>query len=76
MTTHLPWKEKKNTDIRTHLLDQNLNKNSNPLTLKQGALETVDSYSNVHMNVYIDGSAFRATINAVMGVLLTYPEFR
>ena len=69
-----PGTEMKKADIRTNLLDPNLNKNSNPLTLKQGALETVDSYSNVPIHVYTDGSAFKATINAGAGVLLKYPD--
>ena len=60
--------------IKTTLLDPSLNKNSDPLTLKQGSLETVDSYSNVPIHVYTDGSAFKATINAGAGVLMKYPD--
>ena len=60
--------------IRTSLLDQSLNKNSNPLALKQGTLETVDSYSGVPIHVYTDGSAFKATINAGAGVLIKYQD--
>ena len=43
--------------IKTTLLDSSLNKNTNPLVLKQGTLETVDSYSTVPTHVYNDGSA-------------------
>ena len=60
--------------IKTTLLDTSLNKNSDPLTLKLGALETVDSFSNVSINVYTDGSATRATTDAGAGVLLKYPD--
>ena len=60
--------------IKTTLLDPSLNKGSNPLELKQGTLETVDSYSNVPIHVYTDGSAFKATINAGAGVLIKYPD--
>ena len=61
-------------NIKTTLQDQSLNKNSNPLELKQGTLETVDSYSNVPIHAYTDGSAFKATINAGAGVLLNFPD--
>ena len=37
-------------------------------------METVDSYSNVPIHAYTDGSAFKATINAGAGVLLKYPD--
>ena len=61
-------------NIKTNLLDKSLNKNSNPLELKQGTLETLDSYSDVPIHAYTDGSAFKATINAGAGVLLKYPD--
>ena len=61
-------------NINTTLLTLVLNKNTNPLILKQGTLETVDSYSCVPIHVYTDGSAFKATINAGAGVLLKYPD--
>ena len=34
----------------------------------------MDSYSNVPIHVYTDGSAFKATINAGAGVLMKYPD--
>jgi len=43
-----------------------------PLVLKQGTLETVDSYSSASIHVYTDGSAFKATINIGAGILLKY----
>ena len=57
-------------NIITTILDFYLNKNTNPFDLKQGALETVDSYSSVPIHVDKDGSAFKATIIAGAGVLL------
>ena len=60
--------------IKTTLLDPNLNKNSDPLLLRQGTLETIDNYSSVPIHVYTDGSAFKATINAGAGVLMKYPN--
>ena len=69
-----PGTTTKKANIKTTLLDSSLNKNSNPLVLKQGTLETVDSYSSIPIHVYTDGSAFKATINAGAGVLLKYPD--
>ena len=69
-----PGTSLKNATIKTSLLDPSLNKNSDPLTLKQGTLETVDIYSSTPIHVYTDGSAFKATINAGAGVTIKYPN--
>ena len=70
-----PGTTTKKANIKTTLLDSFLNKNTNQLVLKQGTLETVDSYSTVPIHVYTDGSAFKATINDDgAGILLKYPD--
>ena len=66
----LPLKE---PHIKTQLLDGS-NKKSNPVALKTSALETIASYSNEMTHVYTDGSAFKATTNAGLGVIINYPN--
>ena len=66
----LPLKE---PHIKTQLLDGS-NKKSNPVPLRTSALETIASYSNEMTRVYTDGSAFKATTNAGLGVIINYPN--
>ena len=63
----------KQPTIKTRLLDGS-NKQSNLATLRTSALETVNSYPKDWIHVYTDGSAFKATTNAGLGVLIQYPD--
>ena len=63
----------KQPTISTRLLDGS-NKQSNIATLRASALETVNSYPKDWIHIYTDGSAFKATTNAGLGVLIQYPD--
>ena len=63
----------KEAHIKTKLLDGS-NKKSNPVTLRTSALETVASYPSEMIHVYTDGSAFKATTNAGLGVIIYHPD--
>ncbi|XP_055861377.1 uncharacterized protein LOC129921966 [Biomphalaria glabrata] len=64
----------KQPTIKTHLLNNTLTKESNPLELKAGTLETIESYQKTAIHIYTDGSAFKATINAGLGAFLVFPK--
>ena len=61
----------KEPQIRTTLLD-GCNKKSNPTLLKASTLETIDSYPKNIIHVYTDGSAFKATTNAGLGIVINF----
>ena len=65
--------ELKSPIIKCELID-NVNKKSDPHTLKMSALETIDSYPKDWVHAYTDGSAFKATVNAGSGAIITYPD--
>ena len=69
-----PWTQLKMPTIRTELIDKNVNKKSDPLTLKMGSLETVDSYPESWIHAYTDGSASNGVSKAGFGVHMKYPE--
>ena len=60
--------------IKTELIDKNVNKKSDPLTLKMCSLETVDSYPTSWVHVYTDGSASNGISKAGFGVHMKYPD--
>ena len=62
----------KKPEIRLTLLD-NSNKKTYPIALKASALETIDAFPPTWVHSYTDGSAFKATINAGYGALITLP---
>lgn len=77
MTRHSPLPpggRKRQPIIRTSLNNTNLSKSSNPLELKVGTLETIESYTDTATHIYTDGSAFKATINAGLGAYLIFPD--
>ena len=62
-----------NLNIKTELIG-NATKKSDPNTLRTAALETIDSYPSDWIHAYTDGSAFKATVNAGSGAIITYPD--
>ena len=69
-----PWTQLKMPTIKTELIEKNVNKKSDPLTLKMCSLETVDSYPTSWMHVYTDGSASNGISKAGFGVHMKYPD--
>ena len=68
-----PWKELKSATIRCSLLDPSIDKSSNPTILKTCALETIDSYHDVPIHAYTDGSALDGTSSAGCGAFIRFP---
>ena len=60
--------------INTTLMDSSVNKATDYNILKLSAMETIDSYPKGWIHAYTDGSAFKATINAGYGSLITFPD--
>ena len=68
-----PWKELKSATIRCSLLDPSIDKSSNPTILRTCALETIDSYHDVQIHAYTDGSALDGTSSAGCGAFIKFP---
>ena len=62
--------------IKTALIDETVNKQSDPHLLKMCSLETVDSYPTSWMHAYTDGSASNGTSKAGFGVYMKFPDGR
>merc|ERR1712115_377333 len=62
-----PWAELQHTNIKYSLIDPKIDKNSNPTILKTCALETIESYSAIPIQVYTDGPALNGTTSAWCG---------
>ena len=60
--------------IRTFLIDRTINKQSDPLILRDTALETIESYPIDWIHAYTDGSATEAVRNAGYGIWLKLPN--
>ena len=60
--------------IKTHLLDETANKEMPPNELRTSALETIDSFPRTAIHAYTDGSAFKTTNSAGLGVHIRYPD--
>ena len=73
-STIAPWADLKSATIKCSLLDPVIDKNSNPTLLRTCALETIDSYQQIPIHAYTDGSAFNATTSAGCGALLKFPD--
>ena len=65
-----PYRRQAETSIQ----NTSLNKSSNPLELKVGTVETIESYADTATHIYTDGSAFKATINVGLGAYLIFPD--
>ena len=72
--TASPWDSHTNAEIRTVLIDPMVNKTSSPIILKSTALETIDGYPSTAVQVFTDGSAFKATVYAGFGAHLKFPD--
>ena len=68
-----PWAELQHANIKYSLIDPKIDKNSNPTILKTCALETIESYSAIPIQVYTDGSALNGTTSAGCGAFLKFP---
>ena len=71
-----PWTNLETPHIKTTLLDENVNKNSDHNTLKTCAIETINSYPTSWLHIYTDGSASNGTKNAGFGVHMNFPDGR
>ena len=71
-----PWSNLETPVIKTTLLDDTVNKNSDPNILRTCALETIDSYPLSWMHAYTDGSASNGTKTAGFGVHLRLSDGR
>ena len=71
-----PWSQLKMPKIKTTLIDERVNKKSDPHTLRMCSLETVDSYPTSWMHAYTDGSASNGTSKAGFGVHMRFPDGR
>ena len=69
-----PWTELEPAEIRCSLLDPTIDKSSHPTLLKSCALETIDSYHDVPIQAYTDGSALDGTSSAGCGAYLKFPD--
>ena len=70
---HSPNMEFQHPTIKTTLISK-ANKNTDPNILKVTTLETIDSYPKDWIQVYTDGSAFKATVNAGSGAIINFPD--
>ena len=68
-----PWTDLHPARIRCSLLDPTIDKSSNLTILKSCALETIDSYHDIPIQVYTDGSALEGTTSAGCGAYLKIP---
>ena len=71
-----PWSQLELPVIKTTLLDENVNKNSDHHTLRMCAIETIHSYPTSWLHTYTDGSASRGTMKAGFGVHMIFPDGR
>ena len=71
-----PWTTLELPTIKTTLLDENVNKNTDHHTLKTCTLETIDYYPTSWVHAYTDGSASNGTKTAGFGVHLRFPDGR
>ena len=67
-----PWYKLHQPTIRTSLLDETVNKQTESPVLKTCALDTIDSYPTSAIHVYTDGSA--SETSAGYGYYLKYPD--
>ena len=71
-----PWSQLEIPTIKTTLLDEKINKNSDHHTLRMCAMETINSYPTSWLHTYTDGSASKGTIKAGFGVHMNFPDGR
>ena len=71
-----PWTTLETPTIKTTLIDENVNKNTDHHTLKACALETIHDYPTSLVHTYTDGSASNGTKTAGFGVHLRFPDGR
>ena len=69
-----PWSNTLTPTVKTHLLDETANKEMPPNELRTSALETIDSFPRTAIHAYTDGSAFKTTNSAGLGVHIRYPD--
>ena len=69
-----PHKNMKAPTIKHHLIDENINKNSNPSEIKTIAEKTIDQYPPNWIHIYTDGSAHKGTSNAGYGAIINFPD--
>ena len=60
--------------LNSPLLDPTIDKNSNPTVLRTCALETIDTYHEIPIQAYTDGSALNGTTSAGCGAILKFPN--
>ena len=60
--------------INLELKEKVSKKTTDPLELHLTGVRTILDYPDDHIHVYTDGSAFKGTINAGLGVRIEYPE--
>ena len=61
-------------EIKLELKHQDVNKKSDPVTLKLATEDTIISYPQNWIQIYTDGSAFKTTINAGYGSWIVLPD--
>ena len=67
LSLHMP-------EIYTALINENINKKSDPVLLQRVAEDTINRYQEDWIHIYTDGSAFKATVNAGFGVYVCFPD--
>ena len=68
------WTELEPAGNRCSLLEPIINKSSHPSIFKSWVLETIDSYHDVQIQVYTDGSALDCTSYPGCGAYLKFPD--
>ena len=71
-----PWSHLEVPVIKTTLLDEKVNKNSDHHTLRMCSIETINSYPTSWLHTYTDGSASKGTMKAGFGVHMIFPDGR
>ena len=69
-----PWAQLKTPTIKTGLLEEKVSKSTDQNILKLCAMETLDAYPKSWIHAYTDGSAFKGTTFAGLGVHLKFPD--